>query len=190
METVLRSWDANFPGCAPIGSHLRIAFPERWVRFHYLSGAKRYAERAADVETALRRFNAVLDDLNGSRQEVVLVTTGYSDSIQPTRSYPILRELDEAAVPWRTLRVGDADQDSTFWHFYASAHTWRPAHLNTLLRLVIEDELANMLVVAQDCSWVFYPYQGGMDVISTSVLHRDELARTHPEWFSTSADRL
>lgn len=64
METVLRLWDANFSACAPIGSQLRVAFPERWVRFHYLPGSKRYADSEAEIATALLRYGAVLDDLN------------------------------------------------------------------------------------------------------------------------------
>lgn len=190
METVLRSWNANFSGCAPIGPHLRVAFPERWVRFHYLPGSKRYPDSETDIATALHRYDVVLDDVNRSRQAVVLVTTGYSNSNQPARSYPILSEIDGAAVPWRTMQMEDAEQDSTFWHFYASTHVWKPVHLNTLLRLVIDDELANLLVVAEDCSWVFYPYQGGMDVILGSVRHRDELAQKHAAWIPASADRL
>ena len=67
---------------------------------------------------------------------------------------------------------------------------WRPVHLNTLLQLVIKDELANVLLVADDCSWVFYPYQGGMDVIFGSVEHRDEFAQRHAAWIPASADRL
>jgi len=188
MDAILRCWDVNFAGCAPIGSRLRMAFPERWVRFHCLPESKRYAESETELATAVRRYDALLDDLNGSRQDVVLITTGYSDSAEPVRSYPMLREIDAAAAPWRTLRVEDADP--VCWHFYASTHRWPPTHLNALLRLVAQDELANILIVAQDCSWVFYPYQGGMDVIAASVLRRDALAQSHAEWIPAGIDGL
>lgn len=190
MGTMLQLWDANFSACAPIGSQLRIAFPERWVRFHYLPGSKRYADTETDIATALHRYGAVLDDVNQSRQAVVLVTTGYSSSNRPTRSYPTLAEIDGTAVPWRTMQMEDAGQDSSFWHFYASNHAWKPVHLNTLLRLVIDDELANLSIVAEDCSWVFCPYQGGMDVILANVKRRNELVQKHAAWIPASADRL
>jgi hypothetical protein len=190
METKLQSWDARFPGCAPIGSHLRVAFPERWVRFHYLPGSKRYPDDEAEIAEALHRYEVVLDDLNHSRQAVVLVTTGYSNSNRPTRSYPILSQVNDTAVPWRTVQMEDIGENSTFWHFCVSTHVWKPLQLSTLLRLVIVNELANLLVVADDCSWVFYPYQGGMDVIVGSEKRRDELAQKHAAWIPGSADGL
>jgi hypothetical protein len=190
MKLTLQRWDESFAGCEPIGARLRVAFADRWVRFHYLPESKRSAETEEEVEMALHRYDVVLDDLNRSQQAVALVTTGYSDSVRPIRSYPILSGLDGAAMPWRTVRVDDAAEDKTFWHFFVSPHEWKPAHLTALLRAVIEDQLADVLVVATDCSWVLHPYQGGMDVIFKSARDRDELARKRSAWIPANLEGL
>src|SRR5436309_2623058 len=52
---MLADWDRCFPHCEPIGHHLRVAFPERWVRFHSLPESKQqglggaFAERVQEV---------------------------------------------------------------------------------------------------------------------------------------------
>jgi len=189
-EPPLRSWNASFGTCSPIGSQLRQAFADRWVRFHCFPASKRYPDTPEEIQTALHRYDAVLGELAASIQRVALVTAGYSNSDQPTRSYPILEGLDSHAVPWRTARNSDAAEEATFWHFYVSTHAWRPASLTPLLRAVISDELANLLVVAEDSSWVFCPYPGGMDVIVASARDRDALASRHPDWLSIAVDGL
>jgi hypothetical protein len=87
---MLVDWDHCFPDCQPIGPQLRVAFPERWVRFHSLSGSKRYPENGGEYAEVLARHNSVLGELVRRGSQVVLVTTGYSESPEPSRYYPAL----------------------------------------------------------------------------------------------------
>ena len=75
---MLADWNHSFPHCEPIGHHLRLAFPERWVRFHSLLESKRYPENESEYVHVLERHNAILGAVARPGSQVVLVTTGYS----------------------------------------------------------------------------------------------------------------
>jgi hypothetical protein len=170
---------------------LRAAFLNRWVRFHSLPGSKRYPEDDAEYAEVLARHNAVMGELARPGEQVVLVTTGYSGSPVPSRYYPELAAFDPGAAPWRTVdRVEEAFDELNYWHLFASARTWRPGEFDSLVRLVADDKVANVLVVAPDCRWVLHPYDGGMDVIAESPEHRGLLRAKYAVWLSARADGL
>ncbi len=121
---MLADWDRCFPDCEPIGHHLRVTFPERWVRFHSLPGSKRYPEDETDYVEVLARHNAILGELAHPGTQVVLVTTGYSYAPVPSRSYPEVVAFDPAASPWRTIAMHHAEEEfaePSYWHLFASA---------------------------------------------------------------------
>jgi hypothetical protein len=189
---MLAEWDRHFPDCEPIGHHLPLAFPDRWVRFHSLPGSKRYPDNEAEYTEILARHNTVLGELACPGTQVVLVTTGYSDSPLPSRSYPQLADFDPGASQWRTIpmhRVGEGFEP-TYWHLFASAWEWRPGAFDPLVRLVSDDAVGNVLVVAPDCRWVLHPYDGGMDVIAESPEARRLLRAKYAAWLSARADGL
>lgn len=127
---MLADWDRCFPDCEPIGHHLRVTFPERWVRFHSLPGSKRYPEDETEYAEVLARHNAILGELAHPGTQVVLVTTGYSDAPVPSRSYPEVVAFDPAASPWRTIAMHHAEAEfaePSYWHLFASAWTGVPA---------------------------------------------------------------
>jgi hypothetical protein len=190
---MLTDWDRCFPNCEPIGHRLRETFPERWVRFHSLPESKRYPEDEAEYVEALSRHNCVLTALARPGKAVVLLTTGYSGLPEPVRSYPQLAVLDPQAVPWRSVAMHLADEgfaEPAYWHLFASRRVWRPGELDPVVRLVADDEVANVLVVAEDCRWVLHPYDGGMDVIAESLVARDQLREAHSAWLSERPDGL
>jgi hypothetical protein len=172
---------------------LRVAFPDRWVRFHSLPGSKRYPEDDAAYAEVLARHNAVLGKLAHPGSQVVLVTTGYSEGPVPSRSYPALGAFDPGAVPWRTVamhRVEEGFDELSYWHLFTSVREWRPGAFDPLVRLVADDAVANVLVVAPDCRWVLHPYDGGMDVIAESPEARRLLRTRFASWLSVRGDGL
>jgi hypothetical protein len=190
---MLADWDRCFPSCQPIGHHLRVAFPERWLRFHSLPGSKRYPEDCAEYAEVLARHNAILGELTRPGAQVVLVTTGYSHSPVPSRPYPEVIAFDPGASPWRTLamhRLEERFEEPSYWHLFASTWEWRPCTFDPLVRLVADDAVANVLVVAPDCRWVLHPYDGGMDVIAESPEARRLLRASNSSWLSPRADGL
>jgi hypothetical protein len=190
---MLIDWDRCFPHCEPIGHHLRVGFPERWVRFHSLQGSKRYPEDEAEYAEVLARHNAILGELARPGSQVVLVTTGYSGSPEPSRSHQAVVAFDSGAVPWRTVamhRVEEGFDEPSYWHLFASEWEWSPGAFDPLVRLVADDAVANVLVVSPACRWVLHPYDGGMDVIAESPEARRLLQAKCAVWLSARADGL
>ncbi len=163
------------------------------MRFHSLPGSKRYPEGDAEYAEVLARHNAILGELARPGAQVVLVTTGYSDSLIPSRSYPEVAAFDTGASLWRTVamrRVEEGFAEPSSWNLFASAWDWQPGAFDPLVRLVAEDAVANVLVVAPDCRWVLHPYDGGMDVIAESPETRRLLRAKYSAWLSARADGL
>ena len=68
----------------------------------------------------------------------------------------------------------DADfNHPSYWHVFASEREWRPGIFDPLVRLIADDVVANVMIVAPDCGWLLHPYDGGMDVIAESQAERD-----------------
>jgi hypothetical protein len=189
---VLIDWDFIFPSVPPIGSELRTAFRERWVRFHSLPDSKRYPENADDYAELLARHNTVLAELAHSLESVKLITAGYSDDAEPIRSYSALLTIDPTAKFWRTVIDDGIDQGDgpDFCHFYLSEWTFSPGIFDPLIRFIAEEDIANVLIAASDLRWVLHPYDGGMDVIAPSIEERESLRDTHSNWCSSRADGL
>lgn len=191
---LLVDWDRCFPNCEPIGHLLRVAFPERWVRFHSLPGSKRYADNDAERAEILARHNTILAELAGPGERVVLVTTGYSELAVPSRTYPEVVAFDPGATPWCTLAMHLIEKawfdEPCYWHLFTSVREWRSGEFDPLLRLVAADKVANVLIVDPDCRWVFHPYDGGMDVVAESSEARGSLRAKYSAWLSARADGL
>ena len=185
---MLDTWQQRFPDCEPIGYRLRDSFRERWVRFHSLPESKRYPEDESEYKILLHRHNTILGELLGAERDVVLLTVAYSDTSQQVQTYPELNAIAPNAIPWRSLAMHRETRDfddPTYWHLFASEWEWRPGTFDSLIRLVANYVVANVMIVHSDCRWVLYPYDGGMDVIAESSAKRDQLRAAHRDWLSS-----
>jgi hypothetical protein len=190
---MLANWNKWFPKCEPIAHHLRAAFIERWVRFHSLPESKRYPADEQEFAAVLGRHNRIIENLADPGEVVVLLTTGYSESSDPVRLDEAFSALDPHASPWRTVPMHQVDGDfcePCYWHIFTSEWQWRPHTFDALVRLVADDVLANIMIVAGDCRWLLHPYDGGMDVILESTRRRDEMKSKHQDWLSPRDDGL
>jgi len=186
---MLANWSTWFPGCDPVGHRLRVAFPERWVRFHSLPCSKRYAEDDGERATILSRHNCILAELATTGEEVALLTTGYSETpTPPIRSNPDLSRLDPLARPWRT--VAYEPEERSFRHLFASTRKWAPGVFDPIVALVADDRVTDVIIVALDGRWLVHPYDGGMDLITGSSEHRDAIKERHKDWLSSRTDGL
>jgi hypothetical protein len=129
----------------------------------------------------------------GSEPDVVLLTTGYSATPQPVRTYAELDAIDPDAIPWQTVPMhseADALTDPSYWHVFASEWEWQPGLFDPLIRLVANDTVANVMIVHADCRWLLHPYDGGMDVIAEWPAARMRLRAAHTDWLPARADGL
>jgi hypothetical protein len=184
---MLTGWEYRFPDCKPVAHHLPVVFPERWVRLHSLPGSKRYPVSPAEYATVLERHNKVLGNLARPGEMVILLTTGWSETAEPIRRQRELSELDPRALPWRTVAMHqepDKFPEPLFWHVFASKWRWSRGVFDPLIRLIANDVVSNVMMVAPDCRWLVHPYDGGMDLIVESRVARDRLAERYPGWLA------
>jgi hypothetical protein len=177
-------WKEEYPKSLPIGYHLRNAYRNRWFRIHTLPESQRYPATEAEYEEILRRHNTMLSDLLGEGQRFVLITTGYSSTPGAVRPYPHLQALDSESrelfsIPKHEL---EGETDPYYWHFFMSERTWRKNHADGLLKLIAENEIANVIFVGVDQRRVYHPYDGGADVIVESESMRDQKMEKYYAW--------
>jgi hypothetical protein len=190
---MLDNWQERFPNCEPISHRVRDAFRERWVRFHSLPESKRYPEDASEYQILFQRHSCILSELLGTERRVVLLTTGYSETPEPVRTYTQLDAFDSNATPWQTVALHVLERDFSnpnYWHVFASEWEWRAGLFDPLIRLVADDAVANVMIVHPTCRWLLHPYDGGMDVIAESPAERDRLRAAHEDWLSEHASGM
>jgi hypothetical protein len=189
---MLSQWQHQFPGSEPVAHRLRTTFPDRWVRFHSLPESKRYPEREDEYATVLNRHNRVLGELLGQERAVVLLTTGYSETLASASPPPELRLLDPQPRLWRSVPLHEEDgfDDPSYWHVFASEWTWQPGLFNPVVRLVADDMIRNVMIVPPDCQWLLHPYDGGMDVLLESTEVRNRFRTAYQNWLSPLASGL
>ena len=192
---MLDDWCVKFPGCEPVAHRLRATFLDRWVRFHSLPDSKRYPDDQDEYATVLGRQNRILDELVGGEAGIILLTTEYSGPPGTVEISPVpeLQSIARGEKPWRTVPMHEVDEnfdESTYWHVFASELAWRPGVLDPVLRLVIDNVIANVMIVDRGCRWIFHPYDGGMDLILENSAARDGLRSTHADWLSPWPDGM
>jgi hypothetical protein len=140
----------------------------------------------------LERHNRVLGELLGPERSVILLITGYSETSDVAPPQAELRKLHPDAKPWRSVRYHGPDDfgGPSYWHVFASEWEWQPGLFDPIIRLVADDVVRNVMVVAPDCRWLIHPYDGGMDVILESPSARDSLRSAHRDWLSSRPDGL
>lgn len=185
-RSLTAAWERTWPNAEPLGYRLREAYAERWVRFHSLPGSKRYAESAKEYAESLRRQRALLDELmSGLWPEhlVVLAEDWGHEDLGTGRTRSLVRD----AWPWR--RVVESDPDLVGASFIWVNIGVSNRQLDRLLRAIADDRAAAILTVA-DLSWLFCPYDGGVDVILPDRDTRDALRDGHPQWLSDTPSGL
>ena len=179
------AWACNWPDADPVGHRLRVAYADRWVRFHNLPGSKRYAESPEEHAEIIHRQRTLLTELlDGVALEhlVVLAEDWGPQDLATGRS----RRYVPGAWPWR--RVDDDDPELGSAYLWARTELDGP-HLDALL-LAIADDQAVAILAGPDLSWLFCPYDGGVDIILPGSEARDALRDRHTEWLSAQPSGL
>jgi hypothetical protein len=188
------AWSRSWPEVTPIAHLLRSRFPVRWIRFHSLPGAQRYAASEAEHAEILHRHRSVLATLiarSGPRSaRLVAVTCSWSETYRPVPRDSAVSEAMPDALHWLSVnRATDPGYESWQHHFVSATALGSPA-LDRLLRAVADDMTDGVLIVPDTFDWLYHPYDGGADVIAASVDDRDRLAADFARWRSPNASGL
>ncbi|MFC6014896.1 hypothetical protein ACFP2T_01625 [Plantactinospora solaniradicis] len=192
-------WDARWPGVPPISADLR-GLGDHWVRFHTLPDAKRHPDTDDEYATVLHRHNSLLDSLpnspldslpnspldqpGGEISQLQVITLELAGTPVPRRRTPLLAELLPDAECWSVLSWPHLEPELLFAHAYVNRVGWQPGRLDPLLRQVADDQVSHVIVAPADLSWLYAPYDGGADVLLSTVALRDDLRTQHANWLS------
>jgi hypothetical protein len=159
-------WLAHFGAVPPVGHVLRVALADRWVRFHALPGAKRYADTVEERAEVLARGHAIAGAVLGAG--ACWCVTGQ------------VAWADDVVVPleWR-----DGDVVTRFAAELV-------AGVDDALLMEIADDRARAVYVGVARPVVFAPYDGGVDVIMESAAQVVALRAQFLGWISARADGL
>jgi hypothetical protein len=73
---------------------------------------------------------------------------------------------------------------------YATEAHHPSEELDAVVRAVVDEELAGMIIVPPSGAWLYHPYDGGADVIAPSPHARDALRARFEAWLSTHPSGL
>ena len=178
------SWISNWGDCTPVGHVLTWQQRERWVRFHSLPGSQRYAHTPAQAQEILRRHRVTLAELSGRPGVDGLLVIAH-DYDWRDRVSGWSKKLLVDAWPWQIIPEDQAEDTprSYLWVKYLDS----VPQLEQLLAEVAA-ERADIVVTDSHCGWLYAPYDGGADVVLTSVEARNALRSRHLEWLPTEGE--
>lgn len=110
----VRSWESE---------QLKFTYDEFWVRFHNLSGSKRYAENEHEYALMLERYNTVLEELF-SRQGILVMTSKWSDA----------SGVGTSRTPWLQATVSDEPGFERHASLFLDRTAWTHGVLDGLRR--------------------------------------------------------
>lgn len=176
-------WEREWPGAQPVGYLLRN-HTDRWVRFHSLPNSKRYAETDAESHEVLRRQRIILDELLAGLGPGSLVVVAADWSASDLASGDSRRRLPDA-WPWR-IGLDSSDCEAPPIYFWAQLGI-EGSRLDNLL-LAAADDRGKYTLAGADMTWLFCPYDGGVDVILQTSAERESLENRHADWLPEGGD--
>ncbi len=190
VTTLSLVWSEAVGATPPLGTLLRTALPERWVRFHYLPDGGRIASTPAERVEVIGRYRSVLAALDAEAEEQLLVTTcGWGPGIPASRP-PDLAEL-MPGTHWRDIApISPGDTDASVYATSVPADIEVDGWQEFLLTWVADARTADVIIGPPSCAWLVHPYDGGMDVIARDPTERGRLAQRFSGWLSPRPDGL
>lgn len=186
-------WCVWFPDAPPVGFLLRDAYPDRWLRIHFLPGGKRQPTSGLEYAEAIRRINTICTRVLGENSPLALLLLVECDS-------KALENAQNASGLSESHLQALGSLSESLWHsengvfsvpmcVYGCASRWMPADFDILFGAAINDLIKPLLVeIAQGT--VIAPYHGGVDAFFSSDVDRDLAKEQLSLWTSSRPDAL
>jgi hypothetical protein len=178
-------WERSYGRIPPLNWKLKKRLPDRWLRIHTLPDSKRYADTEAEsAEIAARQVTAA-EALFDNDAPVWLVTWRYhlpgaTEVAEPSET--VEGPLVEAGV-----LPGEAEDETIT--VLVTGLRWS-ASTSASLRRAIADDKQRAMWVHQRTAEVFSPYDGGVDLVFSTVERRDEYRQRFSAWLSPCPNGL
>lgn len=179
-------WEQSYGTVPPLNRKLKGDLPHRWLRIHTLPHSKRYAETESEAAEIAERQVTTAKALFEDDAPVWLVTWRCHSSAG-TRELAQISEKVGVPLAEAGILTGDAD-DETIAIMVARVR-WSASASSSLRRAIADDQVRAMWV-QQRTAEVFAPYDGGVDLIFSSVERRDQYRQRFSTWLSARPDGL
>jgi len=179
-------WNRISPNLPPIAYLLKQAYPDRWVRFHNLPNSKRYPETETEYKTIIDRNETVLFSLIDKQAELIAFAPKYDDENTDQPSFSEFNRLIAEPAHFGSV-TSELDSEISLNIYFAKFLT---KHLPTLIRLVADEVLSNIILADFSAGILYHPYDGGMDFILENKAKRDSLKARFSEWYPGSTSGL
>ncbi|MDQ2873535.1 MAG: hypothetical protein M3Y33_01350 [Actinomycetota bacterium] len=134
----------------------------------------------------MRRHRALLEALLGNAMPgagtLVAITCSWSSTSSPTPRDPAVAATTPEAAHWRSDDLATEPGFQSWQHHYASQMAMADPALDQLLLCVADDMTDGVLLTNATCAWVFHPYDGGVDIFTSSTVDRGRLSVAHADW--------
>jgi hypothetical protein len=182
----LRYWEQSYGVVPPLNWKLRGGLPDRWLRIHTLPDSKRYAGSESEAAEIGKRQVTTAKALFEDDAPVWLVTWRYRAQGQTT-DLPEPSEM--IGVPLVEAGVLAVDAEDEIVAVLVARLRWS-ASTSASLRRAIADDAERAMWMHELTAEVFAPYDGGVDLIFSSVQRRDEHRERFSAWLSAHPDGL
>ncbi len=165
---------------------------DKWVRFHTLPESKRYADSEAELGIILARHRTLLSELHNTPNQLLVAT-----SVWTTREE--VPSVAQAGYPdlqlehWKTIFDNPEEEDvefHRFQHLFVGECLADAAVLAKLLDDIAEDRKRGAIIMPRDLKWLYFPYDGGADILFKSQAECDSLKMRHKDWLSSGPNGL
>jgi len=188
-----RRWScSNWPSDLDVLRH-RADEDVYWVRFHTLPGSKRYPDTKQETEMIIDRHMTLLKDLGMGREYFVALSDWTSNAQPDSSSWSRAEAIGIDAKFWLTIQETPDDEDpelSSYRQLYVTELAQRSDELRMILVDVANDLIAGVVIMPADLSWLYHPYDGGVDILLTSEQLRNQLREKHKDWLSSESSGL
>jgi hypothetical protein len=156
-----------------------------------LPGSKRYPDNVDEYQEILRRHNTLCSDLFSKSEAIYLLLTQGSDTKKVISPKYIEHKISSISYLTSVIIKDKEADDNTqyFYHIWSCKLHWEFGILDELLKKVADWEIVNLILVDSHSNYLYYPYDGGADIIVTSSAERDSYKKsTKPGYLTAKMD--
>jgi len=158
----------------------------KWLRFHTLPNSKRYPDNDQELATILTRHHTLLNELGAGKQPLLVVVSAWTNVPEPSpEPWDKYGRLDIDVSYWQSVLENPDETDPDFKSYrqlYVGSFPSQDEKLDALLRQVANDKMSGAILTPEDFSWIYHPYDGGVDILLSSVEEREKLMGSHEDW--------
>ncbi|MFS8184856.1 hypothetical protein ACMG4P_25330 [Pseudovibrio denitrificans] len=189
MKRFIDEWKGYFGDLPPYSHYLRNVMPERWVRFHALPDAKRYAETPEEEAVVFDRGRILGNRILKEGQKCLFVE--YFPNFE---EYPLPyshKLLDQFRLKywfkWKYEEDPFGEQETI--GFYGNEVRWFPEVYRGAFKDAAHDD-ERFLLMNRESSRILAPYDGGFDCFLLNAEEVTRLKSEFEEWLSPCSSGL